>query len=560
MVIKLMHYLDIIVKVLSSKILTVFILLAWIVTIIFSWWFIPPKIDDAIYLVPAISVFNNYFPGAFIANSIEPIFFIFPTQPFVHGLFLKFLNFFSISVDIYSYRVFNYSLVVLLFYSVYKLFSTLYPKGVCRILSINVFLSTLGLSQFSYHFYVNRPEVLGLLFFVIGFTYSIKFITNTEDRKYFLVLAFLFFGLSTTLHPFFFILVSTTIIYLLYIAIELYKARCLYCLISFFMPILALLVWFLVNLGEVQRQFINRVSEVSTVNFSGVRNIFSIITGDSSQTFLHNLYLSLHMLPLLASLLLLLVFLLWNNKDNIVNTNIVTLFKLLSISVFLLLFSIGPLSPYYLLISFLSIILLIFFLLNNNFLIEKFKTIRKKNVSKNGKFFKILVYIFLSFLPLSLPAFHSMKVYTTNNTFFNHHETLYHLESNLSDDTHIFITQARLLPLFSDRINEDFSNFSKVQNKQIHWYFPIGVPAKEETIELMTQTLNNDMNLMQGAVWGSSKELSLIDEKNQSACLLLIGGKHFIRMDDYKILYEDRDNIFLTSDKVITSNNCSFIE
>ena len=91
----------------------------------------------------------------------------------------------------------------------------------------------------------------------------------------------------------------------------------MYCLISFFMPILALLVWFLVNLGEVQRQFINRVSEVSTVNFSGVRNIFSIITGDSSQTFLHNLYLSLHMLPLLANLLLLLVFLLWNNKDNI---------------------------------------------------------------------------------------------------------------------------------------------------------------------------------------------------------------------------------------------------
>lgn len=90
-----MHYLDIIVKVLSSKILTVFILLAWIVTIIFSWWFIPPKIDDAIYLVPAISVFNNYSPGVFIANSIEPIFFIFPTQPFVHGLFLKFLSFFQ---------------------------------------------------------------------------------------------------------------------------------------------------------------------------------------------------------------------------------------------------------------------------------------------------------------------------------------------------------------------------------------------------------------------------------------------------------------------------------
>ena len=116
------------------------------------------------------------------------------------------------------------------------------------------------------------------------------------------------------------------------------------------------------------------------------------------------------------------------------------------------------------------------------------------------------------------------------------------------------------MPLFSDRINEDFNNFSRVQNKKIHWYFPIGVPAADETKELMIQTINNDINLMQGAVWGSSKEMLLIDKKNQSACFLLIGDEHFIRMDDYKILYEDRDNIFLTSDKVIISNNCSFIE
>ena len=74
--------------------------LLWVVTILFAWWFIPPRIDDGIYLFPAISVLNGLPPAGIINNTVQPVFYIFPTQPFLHGIFLKFISFFSIDIGI----------------------------------------------------------------------------------------------------------------------------------------------------------------------------------------------------------------------------------------------------------------------------------------------------------------------------------------------------------------------------------------------------------------------------------------------------------------------------
>ena len=60
----------------ASNILTRLVWLAWATTILFAWWFIPPRVDDGTYLFPAISVLNNYPPGGIINDSIQPIFYI----------------------------------------------------------------------------------------------------------------------------------------------------------------------------------------------------------------------------------------------------------------------------------------------------------------------------------------------------------------------------------------------------------------------------------------------------------------------------------------------------
>ena len=94
-----------------SSLLTKLVWFLWLFTLLFAWWFIPPRIDDGIYLFPAISVLNNYPPSGIINDLVQPIFYIFPTQPFFHGLFLKLLSFFSIEIGINTYRVFNYLLL-----------------------------------------------------------------------------------------------------------------------------------------------------------------------------------------------------------------------------------------------------------------------------------------------------------------------------------------------------------------------------------------------------------------------------------------------------------------
>jgi hypothetical protein len=181
---------------LSSKKWSVIILLFWAVTIIFSWWFIPPKVDDGIYLIPSLSVLHNYIPGVLLGESVQPIFFIFPTQSFFHGIFLKILELLYFDININTYRLFNYLLVISLFYFTNKLFSVVFDNIYYQRMALNLTLILLGFSQFSLHFYVNRPEILGLVFFMLGLIYFIKFLRIPSNKELSIFLAFIYFGVS----------------------------------------------------------------------------------------------------------------------------------------------------------------------------------------------------------------------------------------------------------------------------------------------------------------------------------------------------------------------------
>ena len=151
-----------------------------------------------------------------------------------------------------------------------------------------------------------------------------------------------------------------------------------------------------------------------------------------------------------------------------------------------------------------------------------------------------------------------MKVYTTGGSYFDHNRTVQQLDKYLTSDTHIFITTAQLLPLFSGRINKDFRNFSCASTKKVHWYFPIADSPGFNFKKLMDQSVNNDISLMNGSVWGSLKKFVLFDKDSLSACFPLKGGEHFMRAENPKIIYEDGDVIFLTSSRIFPSDDCSF--
>jgi hypothetical protein len=120
----------------------------------------------------------------------------------------------------------------------------------------------------------------------------------------------------------------------------------------------------------------------------------------------------------------------------------------------------------------------------------------------------------------------------------------------------VFIASSQLLPLYLGRINKDFINIGKTDREKIHWYFPIHNDPGVKSRVLALKTIKNDIDLMQGATWGVLKQ-DLHFSDSRSACLQLIGN-FFLKVNGYKVLYEDRGNILFVSDniKLSTKESC----
>ena len=159
---------------------------------------------------------------------------------------------------------------------------------------------------------------------------------------------------------------------------------------------------------------------------------------------------------------------------------------------------------------------------------------------------------------MSLPFFHSLKVYASNGYYFDHHETVESLSDELLNNEHLFINSPQLLPLYADVINKNFLNKEDNTWIKVHWYFPVSDYPSIKSKELMLQSIINDTVAMQGAIWGTLKEYFSLN--GNSACLVLAAKKHYLIIDGVKVLYQDRDNIFFRSDGVKLSTKATCYE
>jgi hypothetical protein len=545
----------------NIPLLTKIVWFLWAATIVFAWWFIPPRVDDGTYLFPAISVLNNYPPAGIINDSIQPIFYIFPVQPLLHGIFLKLLSFVSIEIGINSYRVFNYSLVIFLFFLIHKLFSAVFKNPIHSINASNASLIILGFSQFSTQFFVNRPEILGLVFFLMGLICSVKFINEEKNSHMHLAIASFSYGMSIVVHANFIILSGSMILYLTWRMIVDHRVRLLKFLPIFFIPSAFLLIWIFINFEVSQDQLFGRAGQSTNegiLDLTALVQMISVILGNSGNSFAHKIYLSIHMITLSLAILFLVGCFVLKNRSYREDNKIVNLFRTLSLAILVLFCLMESWPPNYLLIAFLSIISVVFYLTNLSFdkssviVSNYFKYIVKKFHST------IFLCIVSSLFILSLPLFHLLKVYAYDGYYYNHHTAIERLNNVMSGNEQIFINSTQLLPLYSSAINKNFANEADVNKHNIHWYFPVFSHAPGlKSQELMRKTIINDLALMQEAVWGVEKEFFYFNEDSDLACLVLTGGKHYIKIRGVKVLHEDRDNLFFVSKSAKLSNKIS---
>jgi hypothetical protein len=445
--------------------------------------------------------------------------------------------------------------VSILLYLTYRLFSIIFSNLNKQRYATNLALILLGgLSQFSLQFYINRPEILGLVFFVLGLIYLIKFIKNIDNNnnnnKKSIYMACFQFGLSSVFHPNFLLLSGLAFIYCVYLILNNKKYNYLKFTSAFFLPIAFFIFWFVVNFDIAIDQLFNRVGEVATNSAPSVLNIFSVLSGNNAKSAMHNIYLQLHMLTLILVLLSLLFYLVKDSnkkKDLYINK----LFKALVIVIFLILLLMQPYRPNYLLVSYLSIVTLSFFIVYHG---PSIGSILDTNYLSSFKLSLLLLCLGLT--PLSVPIFHSAKNYVSNGMYDNHHKTLEVLAPFLHNNQHIFITTAQLLPLFSNNIHVDFKNTTRSKRRNIHWYFPVANSPGDAFKRLMSEDIKNEQNLMTNALWGALNKTTAFNESMSIACLSLKGWRGVINLYKPKVVFQDKQNIFLTSSEVTPSNKC----
>jgi hypothetical protein len=210
-----------------------------------------------------------------------------------------------------------------------------------------------------------------------------------------------------------------------------------------------------------------------------------------------------------------------------------------------------PYRPNYLLISYLSIITLSFFIVYHGKVINSSIKIKYPSTPTLS-----VIILCMAVIPLSVPILHLAKSYLSNGIYDNHHKTLEVLNPIKQNYKQIFITTAQLLPLFSDDIYIDFKNVSKLKHRRIHWYFPVANSPGDKFKKLIFKDIESDKNLMANSLWGALNKTTIFDKSMSMACLTLKGGVAIINLHKPKVVFKDKQNIFLTSSKVTPSNKC----
>ena len=533
---------------LSSKNTTYILLLGWGISIIYAYFFIPPRDDDGIYLLPALSVANGFPPGFFIEGEFIAVFFIFPFQSLLNGQFLSFLE-----PDLYNYRLFNLSLILpLLIFTGF--FINLIFKDIDKTnLPFNIFLILLAASPFSTNFYVNRPDILGLLFFIVGLVIITKNIqASTPDSKS-TIASFLFFGLACVTHPAFIILGIPIIIYFFYKLLIANSSpwNLLTYVLSFIFPLLLLFLWFYINLDSSFPQIFNRTSGIanssSTPLMEGIILLFKKTFFISDKEILYKFYDSFFSLPFLFSLILTF----WNIWFNpIFKENFILI--LLNIGCILIVMS-QPFPGPMMSASYFMMILL------SAFFIHFFEVNKLVKLPKTNKFFYSSLILILIAAPITPLIVHVSKVQLTNQNYFDSKKTLDIIINNLSKEDKLIITTPQLIPPFTAYINDKVTG---KHSDKFYWLFPGGQtekPAKKLESLFKKQLESVIQSSQNNSIWGLSKK-SIISTSGSVICFTLRGQLASIKLYNVNKIHEDRDNIFLRPESFSAHNikgNCS---
>ena len=530
---------------LNKKLFTKIIVLFWIISAIYSYFFFPPKDDDGVYMSIALSVFNTGIPAVFLNDEIIPAFFIFPTQPFLNGGFLKLISFFGLDPNSYNYRLLNTISFIALILITSNLINLVFKEHKFKFLLSSTFFILISVTPFSNNFYVNRPEIIGLLLIFS----ALYLIFSSERKKYpkkkHYIKISVMLGLASIMHPNFFIL--SILIYFAYFLNEFTKKsikKILVSLFFFILPASILFIWMIVNYDFLSDQLFNRISNGLRIKndnsfFLDIIKISLFIGDEDIFQKLYNFYFNFPLLLIISLCSILNIIILFKNKLIITLKKYEIYFFIVSLIILLFMTPYpGPIC----LISFLLSFNLIFIISKINF---------NNKIGKKLDLILSIILILNIFNPLNPIIFYKMKEYITKNNYYDKNEIKKYFNTTKVSNNILIIASPSLLPIFTDRV---VKKFGKEKTKNVHWFFPIMSNPSKKFLDLynleLDRVLENDSKKL---IWGVSKK-RIKKINNNDYCLPLTHDNLSIRLNSVEKIFEDRFHYFFISKEVINKN------
>ena len=490
----------------------------------------------------ALSVINNGIPGILINNEIIPTFFIFPTQPFINGIFLKIIGLIGFELNEYNYRLLNIILFVALILVTSNLINYLLKKNKLKYLLNSTFLILISLTPFANNFYVNRPEIIGLLLIITTIYFISSAIRKKGNGNLVYIKVGTLLGITSTIHPNFSILSISIFAIFLFQRFQYENSKKIFfSLLSFGISISPFIIWMLINYEYVSDQLFDRRIDnfINKGNNSlGLIEIFKLsffLGNENLSQRIYNFFFNFPLMMIIISSIIFNIVLLFKYKFN-------HLFKDYNFCIFFI-----SLIIILIMLPYAGYISLVSFLLSFNIIISLTKICNLEFMKKKFNFFISIIFIFGLISPLNPIFFHKIKNIITDNQYFEMNKIKTAL-ADISNVNSIFIlTTPKFLPLFSNKIEQQIKK-NNVEN--LYWFFPVVNGPSKNFIKMYHKDFDKAMkNDISNLIW------IIENKKYKNNCLPLVNNGFAIKLGEVKKLYENKRYLFLEANSLLKFKN-----
>ena len=531
-----------------SKRVFIILLLMWIVNIVFSCFVLPPGDDGYFFFGTAMGFLYKHQVGRFFINDeFTPEFQDYLAFPFIQSGFLYLTSLINIPINLFTYKIFHLITILLLIFLTLYFIKLIHIANIKNaLLNSSLFMVFLGISPFAQRFGHYRPEIIGIVFVMIGLIlYRIWHISKKQPNLIFYCSA-LSLGISMAIHPNFTIFGAFLTLVIVVNQIKRgIKLHLIFFIIIEAIPLLIMLAWYLMN-PESAKGFLRVLFHITDVEHGKLIRLDQFKTLIRS-AFMLNEWASIKIkiaylvfyLPFLLIIIASIVVLLKKSKVMIkqdsFNIIIISLFAgtILIMLVSFHIFSYFVVYSYFIILSFTIAITY-----NRTF---SFNTGNKDNYISTIALSSLIIIV------LTSTSIHTVKFIFSSQQYYFAPKTHKIVINELRQGDTLFVFGGSQVPAFYDLIDDKYRGNNMRNIYIMDTYALHANHTKEARLSLLKEikTLVHEKT-----VWGVRKKYTTFDRANMELTLSEVNSSIFLHFKVKKIVYEDKDHIYIRPDSI----------